>query len=242
MINFTDFIEQTNQAETSEKAFEFLQKALKEIGFDKVLFSLMTDHDSIGKKAGHGILRNYPEDWMNFYFEKNYTDIDPVRQYLVKTSEIFRWDDLMHRLSLDKKQILMMNQAKDADLLSGVGLGIHSANGQIIGMGFSSSEKLEITSNQLSLIKALSYQFYSVYMEKEKIGINNPLSGISLSVREKDILQWTAMGKSNGVIADILNISEHTVSFHFRTIFAKLQCNNKITAVIMAIRLGLINP
>ena len=43
--------------------------------------------------------------------------------------------------------------------------------------------------------------------------MSNP---VCLSHREREILQWTADGKSSGEIAIILSISESTVNFHHK--------------------------
>lgn len=44
----------------------------------------------------------------------------------------------------------------------------------------------------------------------------------SLSSREQDVARWVRLGKSNGVIAKILKLSENTVKHHLTSIFRKL--------------------
>lgn len=63
-----------------------------------------------------------------------------------------------------------------------------------------------------------------------------------LSPREKEVLVWVAKGKSNSVIAEILGVSESTVDTFLRRIYTKLNATNRITAVVKAIRLGIITP
>jgi DNA-binding CsgD family transcriptional regulator len=65
---------------------------------------------------------------------------------------------------------------------------------------------------------------------------------IELNDREKEILQWASEGKSDDVIADILNISQNTVRFHWKNIFAKLNANGRVFAVTKALRMELIEP
>jgi DNA-binding CsgD family transcriptional regulator len=45
---------------------------------------------------------------------------------------------------------------------------------------------------------------------------------VQLSPREREIVRLVALGHSNKIIADVLNISSWTVSTHLRRIFAKL--------------------
>jgi LuxR family transcriptional regulator len=61
-----------------------------------------------------------------------------------------------------------------------------------------------------------------------------------LTPREVEVLQWTADGKTAGEISDILNVSEHTVTFHMGNALRKLGSSNKTAAVVKAAVLGLL--
>lgn len=63
---------------------------------------------------------------------------------------------------------------------------------------------------------------------------------IKLTPREQEIMEWAAEGKTNWETAQILEISEHTVVFHRKRIFRKLDASNVTTAVAKCIRRGLI--
>jgi LuxR family maltose regulon positive regulatory protein len=56
----------------------------------------------------------------------------------------------------------------------------------------------------------------------------------ALSSRELQILGWIARGDSNAVIGAHLLISENTVKWHIKNVFAKLGVNNRTAAVIAA--------
>jgi transcriptional regulator EpsA len=53
----------------------------------------------------------------------------------------------------------------------------------------------------------------------------------SLSEREAEIMKWVAMGKTNGEIGSILNVSSFTVKNHMQRIFKKLDVFNRAQAV-----------
>jgi DNA-binding NarL/FixJ family response regulator len=61
-----------------------------------------------------------------------------------------------------------------------------------------------------------------------------------LTRREFDVLQLLAEGLPNKIIADRLQISEHTVKFHVNALMAKLQAQSRTEAVVRAIRFGLL--
>ncbi len=61
-----------------------------------------------------------------------------------------------------------------------------------------------------------------------------------LTAREREVLDWLALGLSNRAIADRLRISEHTVKFHVTSIYGKLGVSSRAEAIRGAARRGLI--
>lgn len=62
-----------------------------------------------------------------------------------------------------------------------------------------------------------------------------------LSPREVEVLKTIAGGRSNKVVADRLDISEDTVKGHMRSILAKLNANDRLDAVLIAMRRGILD-
>jgi DNA-binding NarL/FixJ family response regulator len=62
-----------------------------------------------------------------------------------------------------------------------------------------------------------------------------------LTNRELEILQLLALGLTNKQIAARLKISAHTVKFHVSAIFSKLGTNNRVEAVNLGLKNGLID-
>jgi len=54
---------------------------------------------------------------------------------------------------------------------------------------------------------------------------------VALSEREREIMDWVALGKTNPEIGCILSISEFTVKNHMKSIFTKLDVTNRAQAV-----------
>lgn len=59
----------------------------------------------------------------------------------------------------------------------------------------------------------------------------------ALSERERQIMTWVAMGKTNPEIGCILSISEFTVKNHMKSIFGKLDVTNRAQAVAKLTRM-----
>jgi LuxR family maltose regulon positive regulatory protein len=64
----------------------------------------------------------------------------------------------------------------------------------------------------------------------------------ALTEREMEILAILAGGGSNKDIAERLFVSENTVKFHLKNVYAKLSVANRLQAIIAAQHLGLAYP
>ena len=62
-----------------------------------------------------------------------------------------------------------------------------------------------------------------------------------LSPREVEVLRSISGGRSNKIVADQLNICEDTVKGHMRSILAKLGANDRLDAVLIALKRGILD-
>jgi DNA-binding CsgD family transcriptional regulator len=65
----------------------------------------------------------------------------------------------------------------------------------------------------------------------------DPACDPRLSLREREVLDWLAGGKTDRDIADILAISHRTVHKHLQRIYEKLGVENRTSAVMRGISL-----
>ena len=63
----------------------------------------------------------------------------------------------------------------------------------------------------------------------------------ALTTRELDVLRGVAKGQSNKIIASELNIAEHTVKNHVKSILSKLEADDRTGAAMIAVRRGYID-
>ena len=70
----------------------------------------------------------------------------------------------------------------------------------------------------------------------DRINSNGPLS-----LREMEVLNYAALGKSNKQIAEIIGLSESTIKNHFSSTLRKLHANDRTHAVTLALCNGWLN-
>lgn len=237
--NFSDYIESTIAADSEDALFGVYKKALESLGYDRVIFSLMNDHSDLNLKAGHGIMQNYPDDWMKHYVAHGYEKHDPIRSFIFSEAGPFMWDKVPTVIELSRKQKACLNGGIEAGLNNGTAVALRGPNGNIAAVGCASSHTDKLNPTALWMMNAYSQQFYAAYTSLMAQPDWNE-ERLYLTDREREVLTWCAAGKSTWDIGAILGISDSTVKFHLKKIFAKLDTNNRNAAIVKALFRGLI--
>lgn len=239
MDKFEDYLETANAAKTPERLFEIFVGAMTSYGFNKILLGIATDHKDINLKAGIGVIRNFPDDWMKYYHENSFEKIDPIVTYGVHQAGAFVWDDISNHVELKPIQKKCLNLSEDSGLHNGLTVPLRGPHFQIAGLSLASSEKKDACYFNADLITAFCNHFYIAYKRLHQKNPMNP-KNIILTDMEKEVLTWAAIGKTDDEIGEILTISRHTVNFHFRNIYQKIDANSKVLAVVKALTTGLV--
>ncbi len=232
------WIEKINTSGQPEEAFDIFCKALNTQGYDRIAYTLCTDHPSLGLPKQHGLATSYPSDWMKYYVENDYINVDPVIRQLLSSRKPFFWDDVTAHPETPEDSVRLMNEAADARVTDGVGISLVGKPGEIVGIGIARSDTQKGRDYEsLAGAYLLSVYFHETYRSMLEAPIQ-----VELTSREKEILCWAAEGKVDEDIATLLSISSNTVRFHWKNIFLKLEANGKVYAITKAIRLQLIFP
>jgi DNA-binding CsgD family transcriptional regulator len=245
MINFEQFVESSLAIQTEEELFDLYQSTVADFGFDRVVYTLVTDHPSFKKPAKHAVFGNYPSDWMAYYREQNFEKIDPVIKTAALSKVPFSWADIMTPDNWTLEQKKFMSAGEEAGLRDGACIPVFGGPGEVAGVGLASSMGgIKVSKTLLHMLRAITTQFHFRYceIELEKINSDPHHHEIHLTPREKEILNWYAEGKSDPIIAEILGISQDAVKFHTKNLYGKLGVSDRIRAVLTALRMGLINP
>jgi DNA-binding CsgD family transcriptional regulator len=184
------------------------------------------------------ILTTYTDEWVHQYVSKGYVKIDPVIQLGLRGIMPLDWRDLRDENATTKR---FFGESREFGLgRQGLTIPMRGAHGEIamFSLNVDMSDR-QWAREKRSLIRdfsVLAYHFHNRVLEQ--YGVQE--QDIKLSSKEIEVLKWSAQGKGNQDIADILRISHRTVKFHLECARAKLNTLNTTQAVARAIRLGLI--
>tara|TARA_B100000767_G_C19700697_1_gene508284 strand:+ start:402 stop:1079 length:678 start_codon:yes stop_codon:yes gene_type:complete len=85
-------------------------------------------------------------------------------------------------------------------------------------------------------------------IQKAEIDVNDldfdsfTCEAVVLSERENEIIKLVAEGNTNGKIAELLFLSNHTVNTHRKNIMAKLGVKNTAGIVMYAVKMNIVSP
>jgi len=238
-----DFITESNSCLSKEELFISYKKVLAEFGYDRAVYTFVTDHPNAKQKAGHAILSNFPDDWMEHYEESGYVSIDPVIMQVHRTASAFTWHDLINSRFLSRKQKKILRESEEAGLNEGIGIPLYGPGGELAGVGLAGSEKgQDVDKNTLSKLQLITSQFHLAYCGlSSNEGRTFEHDFPKITDTECEVIKWSAIGKSAYDVGIILNISEETVKWHLKNIYEKLDANSKTLAITKAIRMGFLS-
>lgn len=179
----------------------------------------------------------FPEDWVRTYVSENLLKIDPIPHLAARMAEPFRWSDVSTLLTLTPENERYVAALEAANLGDGLafevfGPGLQNA---YVGVGFG-VPKLALSRTDIFGLQCVAQACHTRYCALlTSLPPHDPLSP-----REKDVLTWVARGKSNSVIAQILDLSPHTVDSYMRGIYKKLGTSDRTSAALRGVGHGLI--
>jgi LuxR family transcriptional regulator len=220
-------------ARNQQDLLQHLVKTAELLGFDYCAFGLRAPYPLTAPKTM--LMNNYPVVWQQRYDTNHYLAHDPIVQHGLHSTAPLVWsgeqakspfweEALFHGVSHGWSQAYcnaqnfsgMLSLARSAEPLGAKEL----------------AEKEPV----FSWLTQLAYAGFYPFMAPK---LTTRLD-IMLTEREKEILRWTADGKTAGEIAEIMAIGERTVHFHIIHILDKLGAANKTAATVQAVIFGLI--
>lgn len=220
-----------------------LQKTVRKLGFDHVNVSIMRDHTLPRTAHIFGFTNTYPQDWQDYYAERDCVRFDPVAQYARGDVNPFYWKDLPRILNLSSLQTSFLNLSEEAGLNNGIAIPFCGSSSIRGGMALATSSPTDEHLQNLGILSIIADTFYRTLHALYAVATapdTRRVKPIVLTEREIEILNLSIAGLSDRSIAMVLSITENTVNTHFRRMFRKLDATSRVQAATTAVKLGLV--
>ena len=178
----------------------------------------------------------YSAEWRARYFQNNYLACDPTVKHGLTSMRPLLWSETKE---------LAPEFWEDADsfgLRVGFAQSLWDRHGNCPMLSLSRG-RMEFSQSELALkLPQLSWLALIAHtgMVKHIIPAETMNAPAALSRRETEILQLVSTGLTSQQIADRLRVTKATIDRHMEAVRSKLHAENKVDAVVKAIRWGLI--
>lgn len=179
-------------------------------------------------------------------FEQSFENVtvgrrDPVMQHCKRQTVPIIWSQKTY---LEHGAIELWDIQAQYGYRNGIAMALHLPEGRHFTLGVDRDQSLPTDRAELTRIVA-ELQLFAVHAQDTAMRVlvseaaqpERP----ALTPRELDVLRWTMDGKTAWEVGQLLNIAERTTVQHLQNAMKKLQCTSKHTAVLKALRLGLIH-
>lgn len=230
-----DLLQAIESAADTGMVFDIMAKAARALDFDYCAYGIKVSLP-ISRPNIH-LYNNYPVEWRRRYVQQQYLKIDPTVAHGRRSQTPLVWSDAVfaHARALwDDARDCGLRYGWAQSSLDSVGVG---------GMLTLARSANEIRDTELKhSLQQMRWLVYVAHVAMSKLHRPQSIaSSVELTIREVEVLKWTADGKSAQDIADILSITKHTVDFHIHNCVSKLGAANKTAAAVQAALLGLLN-
>ena len=188
------------------------------------------------------VLTTLPAEWISVYHANNYGTVDPVITEIVEGHITSNWD--LETLRTEKGNPVgdFIRDAHDFGVCRGYTVPIYGPKGDygVVSL-FGSSNPVEFNRHVLSMeadVFMLAHRMHQAMRDFVRPASDE----ITLTPREKEVLQWIAAGKTGEEIGIILSVSDKTVQYHTYNAMRKLDVFSRAQAVSKTIACGLIYP
>lgn len=228
-------VEQFNRAETESVLCSHLAQAIASFGYQYLCcVSAPSKQGGFDDKV---LLNGWPKGWFEQYRKSNFHAHDPVAAFTRTQTNAFKWSDVPVPANNELAKSIMAISFSDYRMRHGLCVPIHSLHGYQAGISFAGFE-IEDVKEANAAVQMIGIYAFNCLSNLKSTSRKPKL----LSVREREVLTWTAGGKTAWDTSSILNIAEDTVNKHMTSAMRKLNVHTRAQAVAESIRLGEIIP
>lgn len=227
-----------SEMECFEEWLASLKKLTSRLGYSNFLLGLKPGPTAASQQVL--IYSDYPDAWRAHYDAQAYDALDPIVHHCLNSNRPLFWDRVNYH---HPSESAFFEEAAMYGLHQGLALPLHGPRGETGMLCLRpcdpSPQSTHTMLQSLPVVTVLRDYVTDWILKALAQQTEEP---IHLTSREKEVLKWSAAGKTTWEIAMILSCTSSTVDFHFKNIRRKFQVSSRQMAVLKAIQQKLIMP
>jgi DNA-binding CsgD family transcriptional regulator len=230
-----EFMETLASLEGADEIRAAIMEAIKPLGFEYATGAAVPGP---GQSPMEGVLlNNRPADYVAHYVSKNYTEIDPIVTEVRQNLRPFSWGDVRSTRVLTKKQLSIIDEGKEFQAHDGLVIPIVTYTGSI-SIFSPCGDDPDLSPRARSAIEIIGFAGMQALRRSMASKQRQHPQQEHLTPREREVVHWLAVGKTDFEIGEILGISPETVKSHVENSKRKLNAARRTLIVVEALRRG----
>lgn len=226
-----DYIDRCPSHRSTAPMLNDLMSIARRTGFEHLIFSGIPMPGEALEPLVE--LNGWPPGWFERYVEGNYADIDGVCRFSRATVQPFFWHEVPERYYITAQASRVVGEAADFGLRSGYVVPAYSRRHWHALLSFAScADRLELSRRERIAFNLMAMVTIGCVEDLRSREDGERL----LSRREREVLQWAAMGKTAEEIGDALSISTATVRKHLQHVRESYGVSSTLAAVALALQ------
>ena len=226
-----DFVESLDRLDTPGAVLDTMQGAISRFGLEWVALA------GILPKPGETmddlvLAHRSPDGLHDVYSSRDYIRVDPNVRSALHSSRPFEWTWEDYGDEHGPCATEVMRVLADFTILRGFFVPVHGVGGYEAAVALAGADVDLAPEAQPGLHLMSLYAFERT----RQLLARKPEGKPPLTPREREVLAWSAQGKSAWEIGTILSVGKRTVDEHAQTAMRKLGAVNRTQAVAIALR------
>jgi DNA-binding CsgD family transcriptional regulator len=180
----------------------------------------------------------FPRGVVEAYLSEDFQRLDVVPRAALAAGIAVNWQEVWETMQVTPDERAFQLAMRAAGFSQGYSLPCYGPGNRNAVVGISGMTRPDMP--EAGELAVLHFAAQAAHLRMCALFAREVTIDRQLSRREKEILDWVARGKSNSVIADILEISTGTVDTYIRRIYEKLEVSDRTSAAVKGVGLGLI--
>lgn len=226
---------------TGNELMACLKERVLQLGFGR--FQLCLSPSRNAHACDQLVIGDFPLALREAYEQAGYAKIDPLQLHCMENVTPIVWTEALFN---SPQRLNLRELALAHGLEYGVTFALHGPQGQFGTLSLS-LEASDIDQAQWlirrqmgTLLMLRDAALQAALPVMAPVTREVPAAQIKLTQREKEILRWSAFGKTSWEISNICSCSEANVDFHFKNIRRKFSVSSRSAAVVQALSMHLI--
>lgn len=230
-----EFVKESASIDEMAQLREAIEASCRELGFN---YFAIIHHIRFGRPSTDRVrLSNYPVEWLAKLREDE-TFREPVLKAAERTSTGFLWSRLGEHVPLCESEQRYMQRAAQVGLAEGFTVPNHVPGETFGSCHFAVSRRSDLPHNNLPAAQALgcfAFEKARQILREHQQPSEQYVVPAPLTERQRDCVLFAARGKSDSVIADLLNIRRRTVNEHIEAAKRRYSVATRTQLIVRAL-------